>query len=115
MDNNYWTKKYGNPKYHNYCKKNSFKKFVSDLHSNKLSMDIHLYPQVRFLKKEGKIYTKLIRLEHINEDFKKIFKKDINLPLINKSKNINIKLDKDTKNKIYEIYKEDFELLGYNK
>jgi len=78
-------------------------------------MDIHLYPQVRFLKKEGKIYTKLIRLEHINEDFKKIFKKDINLPLINKSKNINIKLDKDTKNKIYEIYKEDFELLGYNK
>ena len=28
MDNNYWTKKYGNPKYHNYCKKNSFKNLL---------------------------------------------------------------------------------------
>ena len=23
MDNNYWSKRYGNPKYHNYCKNNS--------------------------------------------------------------------------------------------
>ena len=115
MDNNYWSKKYGNAKYHDYCKKNSFKKFVDDLHSKKLEFDIHLHPQVYFLKKNGLIYTKLIRLEHINEDFKKIFNKDIEIPLINKSKHIDIKLDKETKNKIYEIYKEDFELLGYSK
>ena len=25
MDNNYWSKQYGNPKYHDYCKKNTFK------------------------------------------------------------------------------------------
>ena len=115
MDNNYWSKKYGNAKYHEYCKKNSFKKFVEDLHSNKISFDIHLHPQVSFLKKNGVIYTKLIKLENINEDFKKIFNKDIDLPLINKSKHIDIKIDTETKNKIYDIYKEDFDLLGYNK
>ena len=115
MDNNYWSKKYGNPKYHDYCKKNSFKKFVDDLHSKKLVFDIHLQPQVYFLKKNGVIYTKIIRLEHMNEDFKKIFNKDIEISLINKSNHIDIKLDKETKNKIYEIYKEDVKLLGYSK
>ena len=115
MDNNYWSKKYGNPKYHDYCKKNTFKQFVNDLHSKKIQFDIHLSPQVYFLKKNGVIYTKLIRLENMNKDFKKIFNKEIDLPLINKSDDIDIKIDTDTKNKIYDIYKADFELLGYKK
>ena len=67
------------------CKKNTFKQFVNDLHSKKIQFDIHLHPQVYFLKKNGVIYTKLIRLENMNEAFKKIFNKDIDLPLINKS------------------------------
>ena len=115
MDNNYWSKKYGNPMHHEYCKKNSFSKFIDDLYNNKLKRDIHLLPQVSFLKKDGKIYTKLLRLENINDDFKKIFNQNIDLPLINKSKNIDINMDNETKNKIYEMYKEDFELLGYSK
>jgi hypothetical protein len=115
MNNNYWSKKYGNPVHHDYCKKHSFKDFVDDLYHKKIDFDIHLLPQVHFLKKDGKIYTKLLKLENIKEDFYNYFGEKINLPLINKSKNHNVLLDTEDKRKIYEIYKEDFELLNYSK
>lgn len=115
MKNNYWSKKYGNPVHHDYCNKHSFKEFVDDLYNKKLEFDIHLNPQVHFLKKDGVIYTKLLKLENIKEDFYNYFGEKINLPLINKSKNHNVLLDTEDKRKIYEIYKEDFELLNYSK
>lgn len=116
MDNTFWSKKEKKlPKYHEYCKKNSFNKFVDDLYDKKIEMDIHMEPQVNYLKKNNKIYTKLIRLENIEEDFFKIFKKKLDLPKINTSKKNNIKLTQDVKNKIFKIYEEDFKLLNYNK
>mgnify|MGYP001267815261 CR=1 FL=1 len=119
MKNNYWSKKYnasGNhTTLHDYCTKNSFKQFISDLYDKKIEKDIHLKPQSSFLKKDNKIYTKIMKLENLNEDFYKIFNKKLDIPKLNKSDNYNIYIDQETKNKIYEMYKEDFELFGYPK
>jgi hypothetical protein len=115
MNNNYWKQKYGLPQHHVFCKNNSIKKFIDFLYSKKLTFDIHLQKQVYFLQKDGIIYTKLLKLENINDDFKRIFNKNIDLPKINKSKKFEKSLDNEDKEKVYKMYKDDFKLLGYNK
>jgi hypothetical protein len=116
MKNNFWYKINGvEPKYHKYCQTHSFNEFVSDLYNKKIDFDIHMTPQYKFLEKDGKILTKVIKLEKIEEDFFKIFKKKINMPNINTSNKINIKLSKQDKKMIYHIYKKDFELFNYSK
>ena len=83
MKGNYWSKKYNMSKnhtpLHDYCQKNSFKQFINDLYSKKIEKDIHLQPQSNFLKKDNKIYTKIMKFENIDEDFYKIFNKEIEL------------------------------------
>ena len=116
MKNNFWYKINGvAPKYHNYCQTHSFHEFVSDLYNKKIDFDIHMTPQYKFLEKDGKILTKVMKLENIEDDFFKIFKKKINIPKINTSNKINIKLSKEDKRMIYSIYKKDFELFNYSK
>ena len=54
-----------------------------------------------------------MKLENLEEDFYNIFKKNLDMEHLNKSDEIEINISEDTKNKIYEIYKKDFELFGY--
>jgi len=109
----YWGKT--NYKLLDYCKTNSFSNLVDDLYNKSLPYDQHLEPQHNFLKKKEKIFTKIMKLENLEEDFYKIFKKKLDMEHLNKSVEIEINISEDTKNKIYEIYKKDFELFGYLK
>jgi len=58
------------------------------------------------------------KLENLDNDFKtltSILKKDLDLPHVNKSIKEATELDKEEKQIIYEFYKRDFELYGYDK
>jgi hypothetical protein len=58
------------------------------------------------------------KLENLDNDFKtltNILKKDLDLPHVNKSIKEATELDKEEKQIIYEFYKRDFELYGYDK
>ena len=72
-------------------------------------------PQHEFVEKDGVIYTKLIKLENLEDDFFKFFKKKISMPVLNKSTEFEINMTASDKEKIYDIYEKDFLLLGYEK
>lgn len=77
-------------------------------------------PQVEWLRYKGKIKVDyILKLENLEEDFIKIkdlANTDINLPILNRTKeNVEFKLSKLVKNKIRIFYKDDFRLLGYDK
>ncbi len=110
--------------------KNNLSNFdnFEDFIENKLSDEfvysyIHFYPQTYFIKnKKGQINMDYIaKLEDINTDFENLkyhlnFRLD-KLPVKNTSKSTkyNICISDKAKNKIYNIYKDDFLELGYNK
>jgi glycosyl transferase, family 25 len=118
-DNSYWHgkgKKYDMLPLYKYCKTHTFKEFVNDLSTKKikLSDQIHLIPQTDFLKaRDGEIYTKLVRFKYLEEDLSNILQIGVSLPKINQSLygfNINKHYDSDMKQKIYQLYKDDFSL-----
>tara|TARA_Y100000310_G_C20149471_1_gene564018 strand:+ start:13 stop:573 length:561 start_codon:yes stop_codon:yes gene_type:complete len=61
--------------------------------------------------------VEIIKFENLNEELNKLFNKQINLPIINKS-NHKYYLEyynKESLNIIYDIYKEDFKKFNYKK
>mgnify|MGYP003983838245 CR=1 FL=1 len=114
-DKTYWTQKYGHPEHHEYCKNHTFSEFINDIHNKTLNLDIHMMPQHEFVEKDGVIYTKLVKLENLEDDFFKFFKKKISMPVLNKSTEFEINMTASDKEKIYDIYEKDFLLLGYEK
>lgn len=92
------------------------------LNSKTMFEMVHFKPQTYFLKDQsGEINLDFIgRLENIQEDYDFIKKKlgvTSILKKINtaKAKNDKIRLDIKSKEKIYQLYKHDFELLNYGK
>lgn len=92
------------------------------LNSKSMFEMVHFKPQSYFLKdKSGQLNLDFIgRLESIQKDFEIIKEKlelTSNLKKINTAKNKQNKtrLDKVSKDKIYQLYKEDFDLLNYEK
>lgn len=102
-------------------KYNTFDEFVENLNYNIIYEILHLVPQFEYLIDNNELlYTNILYLENINNDFKNFcFKydlKNLNFPITNTSKHDNYKYyinKKDTRNKIYNLYKKDFELLNY--
>jgi hypothetical protein len=115
-EKSYWKK---NEALYNYVKNNSFKQFVNDLFNKKIKFtdQIHLSPQSDYIKwKDGKIHNILIKLENINNELSKLLKVDIKIPKINMSKDVNNwekQYNDDMKEKVYLLYKKDFDLLNY--
>ena len=99
---------------------------IKELYLQGINESFTGYPNVLFdktiLRPQTKYFdnsiTFLLKCENLNEDFSKIqqltgcYKK---LPILNTSKNSTVFADigLKTKEKIYDIYKEDFEQLGY--
>ncbi len=93
---------------------NEFADYVYNNFNGKL-FKWFLYPQHLFICEENDIMVdKVIRYELLDKDLEKIG--ITGLPLLNKSKSLpiaKIKMSEDTKKKIYELYKKDFEIFGY--
>lgn len=98
-----------------------FKKWVFNFYS-KIDND-HKLPQYKYIFNDNgdKVVDFLGRVENMNIDFTKLLD-TINYPKkepllkenINKNKK-NVIIDQETKEKIIDIYNEDFKLLGYDK
>jgi hypothetical protein len=71
----------------------------------------HTEPQFPYITINGKIPIKIIRFEHLEEDFEKL-NTGIELPHLNKSKRTHYKdyLTKDTKKIIETVYADDFRI-----
>ena len=105
-------------------KYNSFQDFVKGLTNKKIIGNyIHFVPQYKFVcDKDGKILSDFIgRFENLDNDFQEICERlgvNKELPLMNKGKR---KSDWEhyyspqTKEMVYEYYKKDFEIFGYEK
>lgn len=99
----------------------NFEQFVMEyLNEETIYSYIHLCPQVSFLtNKNNKLNVDFIgRFENIDEDFKKVAQKlhtDKTLPHLNKTKTKKEKqaLSTQVKEKIQQLYKDDFIQLGY--
>lgn len=88
--------------------------FLSQL--DQLKFHINYLPQHKYTHINGRQYVdKIFKLENLKTEFKEVFKKD--LIHINKSpvQQDKLKLTEDQKEKIYNIYRKDFELLNYKK
>ena len=101
---------------------NSFDDFVLNyLTPETIYSYIHLLPQFEFLVDENdEINIDFVgRYENLENDFKTIKKKlnlNIQLPHLNNFKSSsNQPISTEVKNKIYYLYRKDFELLNYNK
>lgn len=106
----------------------TFEAFVNYLHSDKkrLYKVIHWHPQYKFVELNGSIPEKgklrILRKENLTEDFSKLLEsQNINITLSSEKVNSTIHKKyteyyktKDIINKVYEIYKEDFEYFSYN-
>lgn len=78
---------------------------------------LHMYPQVNFISDGSKILVDTYRYEELESSWKTILMK-LNqhykpLPMMNKSKDYTITYDRKSLDKLYEVYKKDFEWLGY--
>jgi hypothetical protein len=73
-----------------YVNNHTFEEFVNDLYLNNIKFEdqVHLPLQTDFIRwKDGNIYTKLVRFEHLNEDFSKYIGINVSVPIINKTYN----------------------------
>ena len=108
----------------NHLRGMGFNEFVDILIENPTSiykLVEHSIPQIEYISINGKIFIDYIgRVETIDSDWKKICKK-ISIPhkkLQHKNKSVDRKhyseyYNETTKNKIYEFYKDDIEVLKY--
>lgn len=93
-----------------------FDDFLSLIESNGKENLMIFYPQHKYTHWKGKkAVDDIIKLEDINETLNKIplFKNISKIPHVNKDKRENPELTDEQKSRIYEIYKDDFELLDY--
>lgn len=120
-DKSYWKT---NEALYNYVQLNTFDQFVRDLDSGKIKFNdqIHLAPQVEFIKwHDGKIHNVLVKLENLTQELDVILGDKlgpIQLPRINVSKKVNDWEEHYTpelRTMVYRMYREDFDLLGYDK
>jgi hypothetical protein len=102
----------------------SFDEFLSFLEQGGLKKNSHWAPQTDFLVFPISEYDFIGRLENFNSDFEKIIQDIYNIQSIeivsvteHKTKsNKNVEsISNEQKSRIYELYKEDFTLLGYDK
>ena len=107
---------------HPIYKYNSFRDFVMDFENSPCVNFIHLQPQFDYLETEGQINIDFIgRFENLREDFRKIEKElslpHIDLPVtrVSKHKDYHHYYDEETKLIVRRIYKNDFEIFGYEK
>jgi hypothetical protein len=78
---------------------------------------LHLWKQMDFISEGGKILVDTYRYEELESSWKTILMK-LNqhykpLPLMNRSRDYTISYDKESLKILEEIYKKDFEWLGY--
>jgi len=111
---------------HGIDKNTPFKEFVKVIHGiPDIRADRHILPQHKFLvDKKGKLIPDFIgKFENLEKDYKYVMKKlgvknPPRLPRENKSKrkkSYRSYYDEETRRLVYERYKKDFELFGYNK
>ena len=123
MEKSYWHSKDGSTKYsinplYKYCSTHSFEQFVKDLCKDKFNHVIHVKPQNYWvLTNEGKIVSKIVKLENINSELSHILGKEVNMIKINTSDNSNYEnyYTEETLELIYNKYKKDFILFDYSK
>ena len=106
-------------------KYNTFKEFVKDL-SNILNEDekiMHLTPQNDYIQDNdgNTVIDKIIKLENIDNELNEFCLENNlecpkELPKRNKSKHKDYReyYDKETQDLVYNFYKKDFDLLGYD-
>lgn len=114
MEKNYWHDSMNHTKHklYDFCNNHTFEEFVDSVCSKKIDVN-HLDTQVSYLKnKEGKIVSNLIRFDNLNEDLSKLFKREINIPIVNPSTKNKIEISLETREKIINHYKEDWELFN---
>lgn len=102
----------------------TYKDFLKDLNNltSKNNQIIHLVPQYKFIEDEsGILIDNILYLENIDYEIKELCKKlNIKCPSNFKKENTNkhndykTYYDKETQDLVYNFYKRDFELLGYN-
>jgi len=105
---------------YNGCKKHTdINKWAVSLRDNPnpYKNDCHLLPQIEYLyDKDGELVHDILRLEHINDDFKDLKKKynlDENIELFHNNQRTNnegTEMNQDTIDFINKYYKEDFDL-----
>ena len=90
---------------------------LSDLHKENYAKFIMTTQTEYICDKEGNILVDYIgKFEDLNNSWnfiKNIIKVDKELQHIRKTTSEKIKLNEESKRKIYEFYKKDFEILGY--
>lgn len=120
MEKNYWhsndnTTQYKEHILHKYCLNNTFKTFITDLCKHNLFKDqIHLYPQVYWLKlyNTPEIFTHILSFDNLNEDLSNLLGENIQLKNVNKStlSNVDTTFDDEMKKMVYEKYIDDFNI-----
>lgn len=106
----------------------SFERFVDGLHNHGVHFDSHYVPQHEVLLPGLISYDKLIRLERYQEGIRDLIEDrkvkcnagllGNNLPSLNASayrKDVNGFFSEETKEIVYDLYRRDFELLGYTR
>jgi hypothetical protein len=103
-------------------KKFSFEDFIvnqlpNHIENNKYYAINHFCPQIYFCKLGDYEVNNIIRLESFQEDLKKInlTSKFHYSKTVSRSKNYQEYYNQKTKDLVYELYKEDFEYLNYEK
>lgn len=80
---------------------------------NKINTDPHFRPMSTFLVANRKLLIdKILNIKDANSFLNQY---NLSLNVVNKTKDLDIKLNKKQKEKIYNIYKDDFEYLGFKK
>lgn len=109
------------PILHDLAQNNTFPDFVKEICvNNKFENDTYILPQIYWLKtNDDIILTKLIKLENINQEISLLLEYEVNMDIYNQStENSNEYLDNYTdelKELVYQKYKDDFDILGYDK
>jgi len=87
--------------------------FITRLQSYNLDKDPHTKPQTKYIFDNS---TKLVdKVIDINEASKFLKSFNLTLNVVNKTEELIIELTNEQKEKIYNLYKDDFKKLGYKK
>jgi hypothetical protein len=116
MKKNYWHSNDNSTKFvlhelYDYCMNNSFEIFVRDVCSGEIESE-HLTPQYKYItNRDGKVITRLIRFENIDDDLTKLFNKPTRLLKINSSNTTDYDCyNEELKQLVRKKYEKDFEI-----
>ncbi|MBW2998102.1 glycosyltransferase [Candidatus Woesearchaeota archaeon] len=102
----------------NKVKEKDFKKYVKTFKKNKRFEEHHGCPQTNIVGKDLSIFDFVGRTENMDEVFKflsKTFNKKIQPIKLNKNSEPKVLMTKNLRKQIYELFKEDFKILEYDK